>query len=120
MFHADPHRLHVDLNVATDGRDQIISKGIKFGRGQVGAVMDEDQLQALLGAVRTGFLSEQTVKETHITSSPPSAESGPIHCPCGQDQGTAPSHLSGAAQYFGRPAQPCSLYRMPRAHHGLN
>src|SRR5687767_12637821 len=120
MFHTDPHGLHIDLDMAADGRDQIISKGIKFGRSQVRAVMDEDQLQTLFGALRTGFLSEQTVKETHITSSPPDAESDPIRCPCGQDRGTAPSHPSGAAQYFGRPARPCSLYRMQRARPGLN
>src|SRR5215216_38192 len=120
VFDTNLHGLHVDLNVAANGRDQIISKRIKFGRSQIRAVMNENQLQALLGAIRTGFLSEQTVKETHITSFPPNAESDPIRCPCGQDRGMAPSRLSSAARCFGRPAQLCSLYRMPRARHGLN
>ena len=45
--------LRIDLNVTADGGDQIIFKGIKFGRSQIRAVMDEDKLQALLGAIRT-------------------------------------------------------------------
>src|SRR3990170_4938709 len=120
VFDANLHGLHVDLDVTADGRDQIISKGIKFGRSQIRAVMDEDQLQALLGAIRTGFLSEQTVKETHFTSSPPDAGFDPKHYPYDPDRGTAPAHLSDAGQCFGRPGLPCSSCHMPRGHHGLN
>src|SRR5574342_908333 len=118
MLHPDLHGLHVDLNMTADGRDQIIFRGIKFDRSQIRAVMDEDQLQALFGIIRTGFLSEQTVKETHITSSPPNAGFDPTHCLYDQDQGTAPSRLSNAAQCSGMLGPLCSLYRMQQERHG--
>jgi hypothetical protein len=49
--------------------DQIIFKGIKLGRRQIRAVMDEDELQALLGAVGAVFFPNKRSKK--LMSLPP-------------------------------------------------
>jgi hypothetical protein len=66
MFHIDLHTLRIDGDVAADRGDQIISQRIKLGWSQIRAVMDEDELQALFGAIRTFCLSEESIKKTHI------------------------------------------------------
>jgi hypothetical protein len=58
MLHTNSDGLRLNLHMARDGCDQIISKGIKFRRRQVRAIMNEDQLQTLFGALCTVFLSE--------------------------------------------------------------
>ena len=69
MLHADLHGLHVDLHVARDGCDQIILKGIKLGRRQIRAVVDKDELQALLGVISAVFSAKETIER--LISLPP-------------------------------------------------
>src|SRR5262245_13550341 len=79
--------------------------------------MDEDKLQAFLGAICTAFSSKQSIEETHFTSSPQVAGGVPIsflHCP---DQGMALSRLLGAARYCGKLVLPCFSDHRQQVHH---
>ena len=55
VFYIDLNVVFVDGNVTADRGDQIVPKRFKFRRCQIRAVVDEDELQALLGAIRTGL-----------------------------------------------------------------
>jgi len=66
VFHAELHGCHINFDVTADGGNQIISKRFELGRSQIRPVMDENKLQALLGAIRTVFPSEEFIEERHI------------------------------------------------------
>src|SRR5215216_6172191 len=74
VLHADLHRLGVNLDVARNRLDQVIAQRVKLGGRHIGAVMDQDQLQAFFGALGAVPFAKQTVKEAHVTSSRPAAE----------------------------------------------
>src|SRR5688572_12680275 len=98
--------------------DQIILKGIQLSRGQIRAVMDQDKLQAFLGALGAVLFSEQSIEEAHVTSSPPAAGDVPINCPGFPGPGMERSRPVNVELYFGKPVPLCSSYHRQRGHHG--
>lgn len=63
MFHTELHPGDINLDVAADGGNQVVSKRFKFGRGQIRTVMDKDKLQAFLGAVGAVLFSKKFIQE---------------------------------------------------------
>src|SRR5688572_8866324 len=118
VLHADLHGIRININVTRYGGNQIIFKGIQLSRGQICAVVDENQLQTFLGALCTVLFSEQSIEEAHVTSSPPAAEDVPTNCPDSPDPGMERSRPLSGEQYFGKPVLLCSSYHRQRGHHG--
>ena len=58
MFHFDLHALGIDLDMTRDGFDQIISKRIELGGREIGAIVNQDKMQALLRAICTMLFSK--------------------------------------------------------------
>ena len=61
MGYVDGHSGWIDFNMAGDSLNQIIFQRIQFCRRQIGAIMDQDQLQTFLGAVSTLLASKKPI-----------------------------------------------------------